>query len=252
MSPSRWQQLEELFHAALQLPEEQRNSFIRRSCNHDRALEEELNSLLRHHEDQLLVTAEQESELASPELVRPGTHIAHFRILRALGRGGMATVYLAFDSKLEREVALKVFACGTDSISAARFMREARAPTNLRHPNIVAVFETGQDGRFLYIASEYVDGETLRARLRSGPLAFAAILRVVLPLAWDLKAAHARGVIHRDLKPENIMFTAEGELKLVDFGLAKRAHLQFGETEKLTHTGTLLGTVHYMSPEQAR
>ncbi len=252
MPPTRWQRLEELFHAALQLSETERSSFIRQACGHDPLLEEELNSLLRHHEDKLLVTAEQQNESGSEELVRPGTYIAHFQVSRVLGSGGMATVYLAFDSKLEREVALKIFARGEDPISGARFMREARAPSNLRHPNIVNVFETGQDGPFLYIASEYVDGETLRQRLRAGPLAFVEIQRIVGPLAAALKAAHGKGVIHRDLKPENIMFTAEGDLKLVDFGLAKRVGPKFSETEDLTHTGTLLGTVHYMSPEQAR
>lgn len=184
---------------------------------------------------------------------------AHYEIISPIGSGGMGEVFLARDTKLDRQVAIKFLSekFSQDEALLARFVQEAKAASALNHPNILTVYEVGEyDGRH-YIASEYIDGKTLRERMKSR-LSFDEILSIVVQTAEALSAAHQAGIVHRDIKPENIMVRADGYVKVLDFGLAKLTEINESngeeETRKLvkTNPGVVMGTVTYMSPEQAR
>ena len=180
-----------------------------------------------------------------------GTHVAHYRIIRHIGAGGMGTVYLAEDTRLHRPVALKFLP--PESVdhadAAARLMREARAASALDHPHIATIYEIGHhDGR-PFIAMAHYEGETLAARLSRSQLTMAEIAGIVAQMADALNAAHTANIVHRDLKPSNLMLTATGRLKVLDFGLAKIETAETGT--QLTRAGTTVGTAAYMSPEQA-
>jgi serine/threonine protein kinase/tetratricopeptide (TPR) repeat protein len=187
-----------------------------------------------------------------------GTTVAHYRILAKLGGGGMGVVYKAEDIRLGRDVALKVLPADVahDASRRARFEQEARSASALNHPNIITVYDLGAGDGMVYIVTELVEGESLRDLILRGPVPVRKLLDIGVQLADGLAAAHAAGIIHRDLKPENIMLTRESRVKILDFGLAKQAgHLTpDGPTASLAQTspGTVLGTVGYMSPEQAR
>jgi serine/threonine-protein kinase len=187
--------------------------------------------------------------------------IAQFRIVGRLGRGGMGIVYHGEDETLRRPVAIKVLrrAAGEDDVVRRRFLREARAAAAVDHPNVATVYEVGEaDGR-TFIAMQLVDGETLRARLQAGPMDLAEALRIAKAVARGLASAHDKGIVHRDLKPENVMIARDGEVKVLDFGLAKlRPHADGAfDPEKpatesvVTEEGVVMGTLSYMSPEQA-
>ena len=180
-----------------------------------------------------------------------GTSISHYRIISHIGAGGMGTVYLAEDANLSRRVALKFLPPETASNpeAAARLLREARAASALDHPNIATIYEIGNDQGRPFIAMAHYEGETLAARLARGQLPMAEIAGIVAQIADALKAAHAASIVHRDLKPSNLMLTTTGQLKVLDFGLAK---IESGETAtQLTRAGSTVGTAAYMSPEQA-
>src|SRR5437763_11536150 len=198
--------------------------------------------------------------------VQPGTRLGRYEIRAKIGAGGMGEVYLAQDTKLDRKVAIKFlneeFSKDEDKLN--RFVREAKAASALNHPNILTVYEIGEvDGRN-YIATELIDGITLREHLaQKEPLPLNTILKIGVQVAEALSAAHAAGIIHRDIKPENIMIRRDGYAKVLDFGLAKLAEpptiaggpMTDGEAPTRvhqTHPGTIMGTVSYMSPEQAR
>jgi len=189
-----------------------------------------------------------------------GTRLGPYEILSPLGAGGMGEVYRARDARLGRELALKVLpeAVAEDRARLARFEQEARAASALNHPNIVTIHDIGREGETAYIAMELVDGKTLREIEASGPQPLKRILNVAAQIADGLAKAHAAGIVHRDLKPENVMVTKDGFAKILDFGLAKLAEPQSGALSAMptlarpeTHPGTVLGTVSYMSPEQA-
>ena len=172
-----------------------------------------------------------------------------YRVLRRVADGGMATVYLAVDERLDREVALKVMRAHLvhDDSFVTRFRREARSAASLSHPNVVAVFDQGTDGDHIFLAMEYVAGKTLRDVLRDeGPLSPRAALDVLEPVLLALAAAHDKGLIHRDVKPENVIISDTGAVKVADFGLARAVTSQ----TVTSSTGMLLGTVAYLSPEQ--
>jgi TolB-like protein/predicted Ser/Thr protein kinase len=178
-----------------------------------------------------------------------GKTISHYRIIEKLGEGGMGVVYRAEDTKLGREVALKFLPAEwtRDEAARARFLREARAAAALNHPNICTVHEIDEAEGRVFIAMELIEGDDLKTRLASGPIALDEALAIAAPIADGLAAAHAKGVVHRDVKPANVMLAADRRPKIMDFGLARLA----GTTD-LTRTGTTFGTVAYMSPEQAR
>jgi len=188
--------------------------------------------------------------------MRPGTHISHYEIIGPIGKGGMGEVWKALDTNLGREVAIKTlppeFAAGTEHL--ARFRREARAASALNHPNICVVHDLGEaDGR-PFIVMDLLHGETLRERLGRGPLSVEDALDLGGQLADGLEAAHSAGILHRDIKPANIFITDRGTAKLLDFGLARAqgAEPEDAPTMDVTAAGTVMGTVAYMSPEQAR
>ncbi|MDQ3258220.1 MAG: serine/threonine protein kinase, partial [Acidobacteriota bacterium] len=187
--------------------------------------------------------------------------ISHYRIISQLGAGGMGEVWRAHDTRLDREVAIKLlpasFAFDPDRLR--RFEQEARATPALNHPNILTVHDIGTHEGTPYIVTELLDGEELRAQLDQGALPQRKAIDYAQQIASGLAAAHARGIVHRDLKPENLFVTTDGRVKILDFGLAKLRPLQPGAVstdaptqKKMTDPGTVMGTVGYMAPEQVR
>lgn len=187
----------------------------------------------------------------------PGANVSHYRIVSRLGEGGMGAVYLADDTPLERRVALKILPANlaADPERMHRFVQEAKLASALTHPNVAYIHEIGEDSGLRFLAMEYVEGEPLSARLSRGPLAFSELISVAIQVADALDAAHAKGIVHRDIKPSNLMLTPRGHVKVLDFGLAKLeasgVSSQREETQLMTNAGVVMGTVAYMSPEQA-
>ncbi|HEX6715533.1 MAG TPA: serine/threonine-protein kinase, partial [Pyrinomonadaceae bacterium] len=193
----------------------------------------------------------------------PVQTIAHYRIVEPIGAGGMGAVYKAYDNKLQRIVALKLLPSEyvSQQDRRRRFFQEARAASALNHPHILTIYEVGEDEGRPYIAMEYVEGETLRHKIASNDLQLKDTLDIAIQIAGGLTRAHELGIIHRDLKPENLMISRDGYAKILDFGLAKlvaereRAIVADSEQKTLvlgveTESGTLMGTVNYMAPEQ--
>ena len=229
MKAERWQQVEQLCEAALKHEAGGRAAFLKEACRGDEALQREVESLLAYEEHAegfieapaLEVAAKALAEDQGPSML--GRQLGSYQILSLLGAGGMGEVYLARDTKLGREVAIKVLpeAFAQDPERLARFRREARLLAALNHPNIAAIHGLEESDGVHYLVLELVPGETLAERLAAGPLGIAEALRICGQIAEALEAAHEKGVIHRDLKPANIKVTPEGKVKVLDFGLAK-------------------------------
>src|SRR5687768_16056349 len=264
MKPERWQQIEKLFHAALEHDPSERAAFLTRECGADKSLRREVESLLASHEqDRRSLDA---ADIAADLLVRDqvegtvGRTLGPYKIVKPIGRGGMGAVFLAEDAKLARRIALKVLPAEftRDRDRLRRFEQEARAASALNHPNIVTIYDSGDAGDLHFIAMEFVDGVTLRERLARGRLKLGEALDVASQIASALAAAHAAGIVHRDIKPENILLRRDGYIKVLDFGLAKLmvqpattddAHTK---SQFQTAAGIIVGTPRYMSPEQVR
>ena len=185
----------------------------------------------------------------------PVERIARYQILRKIASGGMGDVYEALDPQLDRRVALKVLPAeiAKDPGRLQRFLREARAASSLAHPSVIQIHEIAQEGEIHFISMEYVEGETLESRLTHGKLGIDESLQIALHVAAALQAAHDRGIVHRDIKPSNVMLTPSGQVKILDFGLAKVQTSEAvppSEVPTRTSSGMILGTPHYMSPEQ--
>ena len=182
-----------------------------------------------------------------------GTTVSHYRIVSSIGAGGMGVVYQAEDERLHRKVALKFLppAVAQDAQARARLMREAQAAGALDHPNIATVYEVGDWNGQLFIAMPFYDGETLRQRIERGPIAPGEAARIAGQIAAGLAAAHRAGIVHRDLKPANVMLTRDGQVKIVDLGLAKVFSETGATATRMTATGVAVGTIAYMAPEQA-
>jgi serine/threonine protein kinase/dipeptidyl aminopeptidase/acylaminoacyl peptidase len=266
-SPNSRQQIEALYRSARKLDATDRRAFLDRVCAGDDSLRQEIETLLSadaktaagpdapSHADQ------SKSQPDASALI--GQTIAHYKILSFLGRGGMGQVYLAQDTRLGRKVALKLLPTSLthDEERLRRFEREARSASALSHPNVCVIHEVGETSdNHPYIAMEHIDGVTLRHRFTSGPLRLSEAIDIARQAASALSAAHDAGVVHRDIKPENIMLRRDGYVKVLDFGLAKLTErYEAGSDSEAptfhafnTHSGLLIGTTNYLSPEQAR
>jgi len=205
------------------------------------------------------ISAEEQAGDDRITTVKAGTRLGRYEIISRLGTGGMGDVYLANDTQLDRRVALKLLSekYTGNMLWLRRFIREAKAASALNHPNIITIHEIGQAGGIHFIATEYIEGKTLRAHLDEGSLKIIIAVNVAAQIASALAAAHAAGIIHRDIKPENVMLRPDGYVKVLDFGLAKQVEPESCDggarlSQINTDPGVVMGTVNYMSPEQAR
>lgn len=266
MDAQRWQQIKEIFNSALQYEPAQRSAFLVDACNGDDSLRNEVESLIASHEKDGGFMDSPAYEVAAGLVVtdedhlQAGQQLGDYEIVSLLGKGGMGQVYLAHDRRLDRKVALKFLSASflNDADRTRRFEQEARAASALNQPNILTIYEISEaDGR-RFIATEYIEGETLRQRLLARALPPSEALIIAEQIASALVAAHAAGIIHRDIKPENVMLRRDGIVKVLDFGLAKLSEGKESQPEDSTRAmvktsaGTVMGTVAYMSPEQAR
>jgi serine/threonine protein kinase len=257
MDSNRWKRIEEIYHALLSQPPERRAAELAMACS-DAAMRDELESLLAAREEagnflSLSMRGQVLSGAIETPLPVPGESLGSYHILAEAGAGAMGQVYRALDTRLEREVALKVLPpyFARDSERVTRFRVEARAASALNHPNIVTIYDIGEAADTLFIATEWIDGATLRERIAVGQLPFEDMVDIAKQCAAGLGPAHRAGIIHRDIKPQNIMIRSDGLVKLLDFGLA-RMDGAAGGSPTATASGTVLGTPRYMSPEQAK
>ena len=284
MDAERWRQVEQLYHASIELEEDQRKAFLDRECAGDHALRGELESLLVYSQQtgRIIdmpaldaVVGEIAGELRAQDgdkiherigartahhrmvetTLAPETKLGDYEVKSLIGSGGMGQVYRAHDSRLGRDVAIKVLASflSADSDRLRRFEKEARAAAALNHPNILAVFQMGTYEGVPYLVSELLEGETLREQIKLGPLSVRRAVGYGIQMARGLAAAQEKNIVHRDLKPENLFVTKDGRLKILDFGLAKLTEPQpKSERPEGTEAGVVMGTMGYMSPEQVR
>src|SRR6267378_221588 len=262
----QWQRVQQLFDAALQHSPEKRQEFLEQECGSNQELRREVESLLAAHDKSGAFMAEP-AVAAMAEVLhqatsrfQPGDMLGAYKVLDLVGRGGMGEVYRARDTRLKRDVAIKVLPRGLagDRERLSRFEQEARSAAALNHPNIISIHDMGTADGSPYIVSELLEGQNLREVLRQGLVPARKVLDYALQAARGLAAAHYAGIVHRDLKPENLFVTKDGQLKILDFGLAKLMRLDGGsgsstaEAVPVTEAGTVFGTVGYMSPEQVR
>ena len=260
-----WVQVKKIFYAALSMDRDMRSEFISQQCEDDKDLIAEIETLLASHESaEGFMEFPAVGEVADViETGLPlGESLKHYQIVRKIGTGGMGEVYLAEDTKLGRKVAVKVLnkSFASDRSNLARFLREARVASSLNHPNIMTVHEIGELGEINYIVTEFIEGETLVNYAINKNSNLAEIIELCRQMCGALIAAHEIGIIHRDIKPDNIMVREDGLLKILDFGLAKQTHFELDQNDLdlqtsdaiSTQKGMILGTVVYMSPEQAR
>ena len=265
MTPERYREVGEIFRAAAEIPLDRRGAFLDAACGHDEALRQDVESLLSHDSRSegwidsraLEVAAQALAQMQSESWANRQVH--HYQVSSLLGRGGMGEVYRARDTRLDRDVALKVLPVvySTDTERLRRFEQEARTAGKLNHPNIVTVYDVGIHDGAPYIVTELLEGEELREQLKQGPLAQRRALVYARQIADGLAAAHAKGIVHRDLKPENIVVTVDGRVKILDFGLAKLKEPLRGRSVETVQTpnttpGVIMGTTNYMAPEQVR
>ena len=256
MTPERWQHIDRLLEQALEVSPERRSEFLDAACRGNPDLRRVVEKLLCAHERAGAFLGSSALEVAARQAVADSTGtlagrtIAHYDVISRLGAGGMGVVYLARDLKLDRMVALKFLPdyLEADETQKARFLREARAASALDDPNIGIIHEIAEtnDGR-LFIVMAYYEGETLKQKIERGPLPIDEAVNLAVQVARGLTRAHSRRIVHRDIKPGNIVVTPDGVAKIIDFGLAK-----FRGLSTITQGGATMGTVAYLSPEQAR
>jgi serine/threonine protein kinase len=275
LNPERWQQISRIFKSAISLDATARAAYVKERCGTDDDLREEVERLIESHhqaEDHDFIgglAVEKAAELLTGDerklSLEKGQHFGAYVILDHLGTGGMGEVYLARDSRLDRTVALKILSAdvAADKRRMQRFRQEARVASSLNQPNILTIYEFGEVDNLTYLAAEYIDGETLRDLVRGKRLKLGEILDIGIQMLAALDAAHEANIVHRDMKPENVMIRRRDHVvKVLDFGLAKLIekrdtlayHTSDSEaaTELRTAPGLIMGTVNYMSPEQAR
>ena len=267
MTPERWQKAKEIFQAALERRPESRAAFIASACGDDSDLRQEVESLISVHEksgefiDSPAYAAVAEIIVNDRAELKPGQTVGSYEIVSFISRGGMGEVYQAQDRRLSRKVALKILPASftKDNDRLGRFEQEARTASALNHPNIITIYEVLKTGANHIIATEFVEGETLRRRFSQSQLTLSESLNVAIQVADALSAAHKVGIVHRDIKPENIMLRPDGYVKVLDFGLAKLSEQSAAVSAEeavtrqvRTGSGVVMGTAGYMSPEQAR
>ena len=274
MLTDRWREIETLYHSACERKPEERRAYLESACGGDESLRLEVESLLAHEElaANFLETHESTTPGNAVEASVPaGEQIGPYLVLEFLQKGGMGEVYKARDKRLDRPVAIKFLprALAADPTAVERFQREVRAASSLNHPRICTVHDVGEFQGRPFLVMEFLEGQSLRDRIAGGPLPIAELMDLAVQICDALKAAHAKDIVHRDIKPGNIFITAGGQIKILDFGLAKRS----GEARALaeatvsapdeqtaatatritiTRPGSIAGTLAYLSPEQAR
>jgi len=265
---ARFETVEKIFHAALDHAPDDRGAFLDERCADDKVLRSKVEELLAAHcragdfIETPIATYARSIITGNGTDSLIGKTIGHYKISNRIGAGGMGEVYLATDTIAGRNAALKFLAARftDDAERLKRFQQEARTVAGLNHPNVLTVYEIGTHNSTHYIASELIQGETLRERLARGPMQLNEAIEIAIQVASALGAAHQVGIVHRDIKPENLMLRPDGYVKVLDFGIAKLAEEEIPatvaeeEAVKLVETnlGSILGTVSYMSPEQAR
>ncbi len=274
MTPERWEQVGQLYEAALELPHNERTPFLRKACGEDDSLCREVESLLAVEEESADFLAAGAIDDAAKALAMDksaslvGKRLSHYQVRSLLGVGGMGEVYLAQDTKLDRAVALKILPdqLAADKNRMRRFEQEARSAAALNHPHIAHIYEIGEAEGKHFISMEYIDGETLSDKIHRDTTPLANLLKYLAQVAGGLAKAHEKGIVHRDLKPDNVMITRDGYAKILDFGLAKLIETrpetvaadevpnEVATIKLAQHStpGMVMGTVGYMSPEQAQ
>lgn len=267
MTPERWQQVEAVLQAALDRPPLERALFLDHACGADDELKEEASSLIAAYDragafiEEPAMAQDAHVLLGGGADGNFGREIGHYKIVERLGAGGMAEVYLAQDKRLNRLVALKLLPAyfASDDARLRRFQSEARAASALNHPSILTIHEVGESDGEYFIATEFIDGQTIRELIREQALSVEDVFDCVEQVASALAIAHAAGIVHRDIKPENIMRRPDGLLKVLDFGIAKLLEPETPDRPNKTtgfptqtEAGLVMGTAKYMSPEQAR
>ncbi|HKG79356.1 MAG TPA: serine/threonine-protein kinase, partial [Pyrinomonadaceae bacterium] len=280
MTPERWEQVSRIFNSAISLDGEARAVYVAHQCGVDESLRVEVEKLIESHqrasEEKFIEGAAAEAGAVllivdddigqRQSALNKGQHFGSYVILDALGAGGMGEVYLAKDSRLDRTVALKVLSpdISSDKRRMQRFRQEAKVASSLNQPNILTIFEFGEVDGLTFLATEYIDGQTLRDYLHGNPLKLGEILDITIQVLAAIDAAHEAHIVHRDIKPENVMIRRRDRVvKVLDFGLAKMTERrssvltdQNADSEAATAfktaPGLLMGTLNYMSPEQAQ
>ncbi|MFN2579307.1 MAG: alpha/beta fold hydrolase [Pyrinomonadaceae bacterium] len=263
MKPERWQQIKPVLQSALKHEPGERSAFLDAACGGDESLRKEVESFIISHEQAGGFIEEPAFEVMAESLVNKqtelvGQKLGHYLVLEHLGAGGMGDVYLAEDTRLARKVALKMLPADltAEDERVRRFQQEARAASALNHPNIITIYEIAEINSRHFMATEFIDGQTLFDYLRAGLMKLDDALNVAMQVTSALCAAHQAGIVHRDIKPGNIMLRTDGIVKVLDFGLAMLTEQKDDGLEAATlvktKQGTVMGTAHYMSPEQAR
>lgn len=260
MTPEKHQKISDIFAEAQDVARESRAAFLDDKCGDDKELRAEVESLLDSAESSGNFIESPAMEIAAEMLAESetkakiGSSIAHYKIISLIGAGGMGEVWLAEDTRLKRRVALKLLSGVQDHDRLVRFEQEAFAVSALNHPNIITIFDIGESGGLQFIATEYIEGKTLRELLKEKNLTIAQAVDIALQICAALSSAHSAGIIHRDIKPENVMVRNDGIVKVLDFGLARFSEKRADDPDvrHITKPGMVMGTVSYMSPEQAR
>ena len=262
MDKKKWREISKIFHLALEKSVDERSAFLDEKCADDSELRREIETLLNANDDQDSFIDSPKIGLATLEnqpKLKDGEKVGSFEIVKILGVGGMGEVYLAKDLRLNRQVALKVLPPNSaiDANATKRFLREAQSAAALEHPHICTIHEIGEHHGFNFIVMQYVEGETLSAKIKSENLKPQDALDIAVQVADALTEAHTRGIVHRDIKPANIIISTNNQAKVLDFGLAKRIIFDSDNGESslktiLSQPGIIIGTVSYMSPEQVR
>ena len=246
MTPERWRKIEEIYHAAQEREPGERGTFVSEACCGDTELKGQIEAMLAQDSGGGILDKPAD-DLVPESSISPSTRLGPYQIVSRIGNGGMGEVWKARDSRLNRDVAIKISA----RQFTGRFEREARAIAALNHPNICTLYDIGPN----YLVMEFVEGQTLSGHMKRGPIPLEEALGIAKQIAGALECAHEKGIVHRDLKPGNIMIRPNGSIKVLDFGLARSRTEESEaapETQTITVPGTIVGTPRYMAPEQAR